>query len=112
MLDTIQSTRASFRSLTIVLDLGEYDEELKQAEAKFRSDTKALHAANYHAAHQVLRTDKAAAELDNSTASGASADTLIAHEKQLQANERLSAGLIAKRNDLGDVAIRDTNESQ
>ena len=76
------------------------DVDLEQAETKFRSDTKELHAANYAWAYQVLRTDKASATLDLSTATGKTADVLSAHEKQLIANERLSANLLTKRNDM------------
>ena len=76
------------------------DEDLKQAEAKFRSDTKKLHAANYHAAYQAVRTEKAAAALDAKTAEGATAEVLTQHEKQLHANERLNVRLLKKRNDL------------
>ena len=76
------------------------DEDLKQAEAKFAKDTMELHKANYHAVYQASRTEQASATLDTSTAAGAAADVLAQHEKQLQANERLKAGLLAKRNDL------------
>ena len=49
------------------------DEDLKQAEAKFTSDTRELHKANYHAVHQAIRTEQASATLDASTAAGAAA---------------------------------------
>lgn len=76
------------------------DEDLRQAEAKFRSDTTNLHSANYAAAYQVQRTEKAAAALNEATAAGATADELTSCEKKLHANERLSQGLLKKRNDI------------
>ena len=76
------------------------DEDLRQAEAKFRSDTTNLHSANYAAAYQVQRTEKAAAALNEATAAGAGADELTSCEKKLHANERLSQGLLKKRNDI------------
>ena len=76
------------------------DDDLKQAEEKFTSDTQKLHMANYHAAHQAVRTEQASAQLDASTAAGSAAETLTKHKKQLQANERLKAGLLSKHNNL------------
>ena len=48
----------------------------------------------------MARTEKAAAALNEETAAGATAEVLTSCEKQLQANERLSLGLLKKRNDI------------
>ena len=61
--NAVRNVHDRYLALAMTGDDETTDEDLKLAEAKFRADTKELHAANYAYAYQVLRTDKASAVL-------------------------------------------------